>query len=370
MYANFERNFANIMFEAGCEKIELPAYEFWRGKVSLWGKLTGAVAYFYVVYEMRPVRMASFSELKELIDQRIDTISARFNMRHTVIFNIFVGDLSGDISEVRKLIDGQGEFAFLPKYYIYYAVDTETSQIIRNTQQPHNMDGAMAKIQAALKPKSEQASVANELPPSRYAMPVAKHPILCYILMGVNVLLFILMELDGGSANIATLIRYGAVSHHLIFTMGEYHRLITPIFLHIGLMHLMFNGMSMILFGMRAEKYFGHIKFLIIYIVSGVAGNLAMVLASEFALGAGASGSIYGLMGALFAFTKLRKKNVENFRASTLGIMIGVGILMGFTMNQLPDMPNVGNAAHIGGLVAGLVLGYFLAGKEKTNETS
>ncbi|MCL2377011.1 MAG: rhomboid family intramembrane serine protease [Defluviitaleaceae bacterium] len=369
MYADFERNFANIMFEAGCEKIELPAYEFWRRKVSLWGKLSGAVAYFYVVYEAHPASgMMGFSGLKELIDQRIDVISARLNMRHTVIINIFAGDLSGDISEIRKLIDEQGEFAFMPKYDIYYGVDTVASQIIRNTKQTDNMDGALAKIETALKPRQGSIGLENEMPTSRYATPVAKYPILCYILMAVNVLLFVLMELDGGSTNIATLIRYGAVSHHLVFTLGEYHRLITPIFLHIGLMHLMANTMAMILFGIRAEKYFGHVKFLIIYVVSGVAGNLAMVLASEFALGAGASGAGYGLMGALFAFAKLRKKNVENFRAWVLGIMIVLGILMGFAENQLPDMPNVGNAAHIGGLVAGLVLGYFLAGKEMSTK--
>jgi len=354
------------MMEAGSEKVELPAHEPWSQQASLWGRLAGAVAYYYVLFDTDIGTMTDFDELQKFVNQSIAAVSERFKMRHTVVFNVFVGDLTGNINDIKKLIDTSEEFGFLPKYDVYFGVDTTSGQVMHNPKQPHSMDGALTKIKAAARPLPKGTTPKDAPLPSRFAVPVAKHPILCYIFMAINALLFVLMELDGGSTNVDTLIRYGAVSFHLVFTLGEYHRLLTPIFLHIGLMHLAVNTMSMILFGVRAERYFGHVKFLIIYVTSGVMGNLAMVFASEFALGAGASGAGYGLMGALFAFTKLRKKNVERFRASALGIMIVVGILMGFTMNQLPDMPNVGNAAHIGGLVTGLALGYFLTGKEKT----
>ncbi|MDR2182856.1 MAG: rhomboid family intramembrane serine protease [Clostridiales bacterium] len=363
-YTDFQKNFANIMQAAGYEKIDIPAYEPWSGRFCLWGKISGAMAYFYAVYEAHTAGIAGFAGLKEAVDRCAAAIAQRFDMRHTVIFNIFAGDLSGDVREIEKMIDGQGEFMMMSKYDVYYGADTAGLRILRNTGQPHNLDGALAKIQRALKGTGVAAA------PSRFAQPVAKHPILCYGILAINALIFLLMELSGGSTDTATLIRFGAVSYHLVFTFGEYHRLVTPIFLHIGFMHLIFNTLSMTLFGMRAERYFGHVKFLVIYFASGIAGNLAMALASEHALGAGASGAIYGMIGALFAFTILRKQNVENFRAGVLGVMIAVGILMGFTMNQIPDMPNVGNAAHIGGLVVGLVLGYVLAGKGASAEVA
>ena len=364
LYTDFEKNFANIMQGAGYERINMPACEPWTRGFCFWGKISGAVAYYYALYEADTADMAGFTGLKGLVDQWVAAVSARYGMRHAVVFNIFAGDLSGDVREIEKMIDGQGEFTMMAKYDVYYGADTAGLRIMRNTQQPHNMDGALVKIERALKggisPDKRTAILAR---PSGYAVPVAKHPIACYVILAINLMLFLLMELDGGSTNTATLIRFGAVSYHLVFTFGEYHRLITPIFLHIGVMHLMFNTMSMILFGMRTERYFGHVKFLVIYMTSGVAGNLAMALASEHSLGAGASGSLYGMMGALLAFILLRKQNVENFRAGILGVMIVVGIVMGFTMNQVPDMPNVGNAAHIGGLAVGLVLGYLLAGR-------
>ena len=364
MYTDFENNFANIMAAAGYQKMNMPAYGSWSQGFCLWGKLSGAVAYYYALYEVNPAGLAGYAGLKELVDRRVADISARYDMRHTVVFNIFAGDLSDNVKEIEQTINAQGEYAMQSKYDVYYGADTANLRLMRNTKQSYNMDGAQAKIERALKGAPGGAEKMVQ-PISQYATPVAKYPILCFIILGVNLILFLLMELGGGSTNTETLIRFGAVSYFHVFVLSEYHRLIMPIFLHIGVTHLMFNTMSMILFGMRTERYFGHIKFLVIYVTSGVVGNLAMALASRNApaVGAGASGSLYGMMGALLAFTLLRRQNVENFRAGLLGIIIVVGILMGFTMNQLPGMVNVGNAAHIGGLVTGLGLGYLLAGK-------
>lgn len=365
MYTEFEKNFENIMDAAGYERINMPVYEPWSRRFCFWGKISGAVAYYYAVYETDTDEMAGFAGLKRFVDRRVEAVSARYDIRSSVVFNIFAGDLSGDVREIERLIENQGEFVMMTKYDVYYGADTTNLRIMRNSQQPHNMDGALLKVERALKgaTSDEKGGIKTHLPYSTRAEPVANHPILCYVILAVNAIVFLLMELNGGSTDIATLIRFGAVSYHLVFTFGEYHRLIAPIFLHIGVMHLMFNTMSMILFGMRAERYFGHVKFLVTYIISGVAGNLAMALAGEHSLGAGASGSLYGMMGALLVFTLLRKQNVENFRAGILGVMIAVGILMGFTMNRIPDMPNIGNAAHIGGLAVGLGLGYLLSGK-------
>ena len=365
MFSNFEVNFINNMAQAGYSVINAPVFLPFCTKISLWGKMVGSMAYYYVLYDISSVDFSVYQTVKEEINKNLSAISERNNLRHSVIFNIFACDnLDAEVVRVlEKKLGSAEEFALMPLYDIYYGIDTSNCQIMRNSKQPDNMDGSLDKIKAALAINSNETNV-NKI----YALPVTKSPFLIYIIMGINLALFVLMEFDGGSTSTGTLVRYGGAAYHLVFVLGEYHRLVTPIFLHIGVTHLLFNTTSLIIFGIRAEKYFGHIKFLIIYLASGIAGNLAIIFTERTAVGAGASGSIFGLIGALFAFTKLRKKNVENFNAGTLGVMIIVGIFMGFGMSNMPGIGNIGHAAHIGGLVVGFILGFFLAAKKNKKE--
>ena len=399
MYFEFKQKITVVMDEAGYQEIRVPAdfSSFAHGRISLWAKFSGAYAYYYIVYDLDFIGTSSFDKHKAVVDYIIDELSKRNNMRHSVSFNMLLGDMSGgasgnapggasgdtsdnapgdtsgDIRDIEKMINSPGEFGLLPKYDIYYGVDMVNGRVLRNSKQPDNMDGALDKIKAAMN-KSGQGGKLNRkgdksLKRVNKAAPVAKYPIFTYIIMAYNLIVFLLMEFDGGSQNVHILLRYGAVSYYHLFVAGEFHRLVMPIFLHIGWMHLFVNSMSLILFGIRAERYFGHFKFIAIYFFSGIIGNVAMAVFSQQAVGAGASGAIFGIIGALFAYIKLRKKNIENFNAAILGVMILVNVFMGFTMNNIPaDIPgatNIGNAAHIGGLVAGLWLGYLLAGESK-----
>jgi len=381
MQINFESNLMKILKASGYERIELPmpaaASESQDCKICLMGKLSGSVAYYYVVYGVTAAQLADYAAKKTLVDHIVAHNSKRLGIRHSVVFNIFAGDLSGDVRKIEKMIDSQGEFTMMEKYDVYYGADTVGMRIMRNKQQPHNMDGALGKIERAMKGTAEvkskgvvaKAKKTAELTSSRYAVPVAKHPILCYIIMSINAVVFLLMELSGGSASIPNLMRFGAASYHLVFTYGEYWRLLASTFIHIGFMHLLFNTAFLIILATRAERYFGHVKFAVIYLASGILSSVASTLINEFSLGAGASGALFGAMGALVAFMLLRKKYVENLSVGALGMMIAVNILMGFAINQfgMPDMPNIGNVAHIGGLVSGLGLGYLLTGRSNVD---
>jgi len=351
---SFIANFKNIMTQAGYSHIHMPADL--SCFVNLWAKPVGAVCYCYALYNMETIDAAAFAELKSKVDEGIAALVSRNGLRHCVTINIMVG-VNGENKElVEKLINASGALALTTNHDIFFGIDPLTSCVLRNAKQPPNIDGCLDKIQAAFAKDYEIVSTKN----TAQAVTLSKHSIATYVIIGINLMLFVLMETSGGSTNIETLLNYGAVTHYHVFTLGQYYRLVTPIFLHIGIAHLGFNTMSLVLFGIRAERYFGVWKYLVIYVLSGVAGNLAMALTSTHAVGAGASGSIYGIIGALFALTKIRKKNAENFNAGSLGIMIVVGILMGFTMTGVPGMPNVANSAHIGGLVVGFALGWLL----------
>jgi len=338
---------------------------------SLWGRHAGSMAYFYALYDLEVIPLQDLPQLKANLDAVISALAARHNIRHTVVFNIQAGITDDNIRDIERHNGSINDFALEAMNHIYYGVDLNKSQILNNAKQPPNLDGSLDKVQAALAAShNEMFHVehfgAMRTKPAMQAVPLLKHSICACIIIGINIMLFVLMELSGGSTDTQTLIRFGAVNYHYVFTFGEYHRLFIPIFLHIGAMHLLFNTMSLILFGIRAERYFGIWKFLVIYIVSGIAGNVAMALSNTAAVGAGASGSIYGVIGALFALTKIRRKNVENLNSGALAIMIVIGIVMGFTMVATPGSANVANSAHIGGLVTGFVLGWLVTIERRT----
>jgi len=354
MTEKFVSNLGEIMYRAGYDYNPVPVFS---ATLDVWTKLEGSMAYFYIVFQ--PAHLADFANLKAHADDAFAKYAAAHNMRHIIVINIFAGEFE-DKRDIEKLLPPPAPFAMQPKYDIFYGVDTKESQIMRNMVQPANMDDSLGKIKGATQPAAfPEKPQATDV----RAKPIAKYPIFCYIIMAVNFVLFAMMELAGGSTSLPVLYRFGAANFHNIFVLGEVQRLVTPIFLHIGVMHLLFNTASMILFGIRAEKYFGHIRFIIIYMTAGIAGNIALVLASPMALGAGASGAIFGAMGALLAFTKVRKKNIENFNTAILAIMAFMGIAIGLTGFLTPGEGNVSNAAHIAGLAAGLLVGWIVVPK-------
>ena len=116
-----------------------------------------------------------------------------------------------------------------------------------------------------------------------------------------NVILFILMYLFGnGSTNANTLLKFGA-NYGLLIRNGEYYRLITSAFLHIGLLHLLVNSYSLYVIGPQIESFFGKTKYIIIYLVSAIFGNLLSMLFTD-GISAGASGAIFGLLGSMLYF--------------------------------------------------------------------
>ena len=361
--AYFSQHLKMLLARAGYGEVILPTeFTYDKSAISLFGKQAGSMAYFYALYNLAAISPQDLALAKADFDKIVNTLTSRNKLRHAVVFHIQIGITDENQREIERL-NGVGEdFGFNTLNHIYYGIDLANSRILSNTKQLPNLDGARDKVQAALAAAHSDVFHVEHfgIKQTTQAAPLSKHSVFSYIIISINILLFVLMELSGGSTDILTLKNFGAVTHHHIFTLGEYHRLVIPIFLHIGVMHLLFNTMSLILFGIRAERFFGIWKFLVIYIISGIAGNVAMALTSVYAVGAGASGSIYGVIGALFALTKVRRKNVENLNSSSLAIMIVIGIVMGFTMAAAPDAPNVANSAHIGGLVTGFALGWLL----------
>ena len=178
------------------------------------------------------------------------------------------------------------------------------------------------------------------------------------IILIINLFYFLLLELDGGSKNWLTLVAWGAKEGTLI-SRGEYWRLFSPIFMHIGFFHLISNTIGIIIFGPIMEKIFGTNRFIIIYLISGIWGNLFSFF-SSYAVGAGASGALFGLAGLYAAYLYINRGNLgSSGRESLIGLawIIGINLIFGFTMN------GIDNSAHLGGLISGWIGGLILAPK-------
>lgn len=188
---------------------------------------------------------------------------------------------------------------------------------------------------AMIKARSERAILANG------------KPFFTYIFMIIQIAVFFWLEMHGGSTNNFTLIKYGAKFNPLIYN-GEWWRFITPIFLHIGFLHLATNTLALYFLGEAVERIYGNIRFPFIYLFAGIIGVIASFLFSPN-ISAGASGAIFGCLGALLYFGVIYPKLF--FRT------IGINLIVILIVNLVFDFSATGidNAGHLGGLAGGFL---------------
>lgn len=181
------------------------------------------------------------------------------------------------------------------------------------------------------------------------------------LLMAVNVLVFAAMLLSGAGlwhsqngVQLAWGANFGPATQD-----GEWWRLASAMFLHFGLLHLALNMWALWDGGQWVERMYGHFRFAAIYFVAGLAGNLlSLVIHQGHAVSGGASGAIFGLYGALLSYLWLERSQIQRgeFRWlfwAAVGFSV-VSIAFGFMV------PGIDNAAHIGGLIGGLLMGVLI----------
>jgi len=175
-------------------------------------------------------------------------------------------------------------------------------------------------------------------------------PYVTYAILGLNVAVWLVMSFIGTVFDISLtsqLVYFGAKVNGLIAS-GQYWRLFTAMFLHVGVMHLLFNSYALYVYGPIVEKLYGKIRFAVIYILSGLMGSLFSYILSPNPA-AGASGAIFGLMGSLLYFRKRNRTLFQRTFGPGLFIVIGINLLLGFIQ------PGIDNWGHIGGLIGGFL---------------
>ncbi|MFA5466654.1 MAG: rhomboid family intramembrane serine protease [Candidatus Izemoplasmatales bacterium] len=185
-------------------------------------------------------------------------------------------------------------------------------------------------------------------------------------LLFVNIVLFVLTLATGGF-NVVNLARLGALVPEYVTSEGEYFRILTSMFLHGNIFHFAMNMLALYILGTLMERLLGPINYFILYILSGLAGGVAITLLAGQGEGVfaqvfgttmdvtiGASGSLYGIMAALF-FITFKKKVWFNPRSiRSIRTLVIINFALTFTF------PGISILGHIGGFVIGMILSFFL----------
>jgi len=195
-----------------------------------------------------------------------------------------------------------------------------------------------------------------------FSLPGAeRRPIATWALLGINIAVWLAAAAAGSTEDPEVLLDFGAMSGPLIAD-GQYWRLFTAMFLHVGHVHLLVNGFGLFIFGQLVERTYGHARFLIIYVLAGLSGSVVSYLFNTVFIGAGASGAIFGVLGALAAFFVAQRRTFgEMARRNLAGVLVLVSINLSYGWVT----PGIDNWAHMGGFAAGIVLGLALAPQYK-----
>jgi len=175
-----------------------------------------------------------------------------------------------------------------------------------------------------------------------------------FALIGITVLVFAAQWLGQSLLRADVVLYYGAKINERL-AAGEAWRLVTPVFLHAGLLHIGVNMYSLYALGPAVERFFGRGRFLVVYLLAGTSGVLLSLVMSP-SPSVGASGAIFGLLGALAAFLYLHRGTFGQLGAMQLRQLVFVALInLGLGLS-----PGIDNWGHVGGLLAGAGLAWFI----------
>ena len=187
-----------------------------------------------------------------------------------------------------------------------------------------------------------------------------KKPVITYALIVINVMMYLFCTIYDRTGNLSLML-----SNNRIFVkQGEIYRLFTCMFMHADIFHLFFNMYALYILGPQVERYYGKLRFSLIYFISGLLGSLfSCVFISDTAFGLGASGAIFGLLGSIAYFTYYYRATLQGLLRSQIVPVILINLAFGIFFSGIDIM------AHIGGLIGGILVSMCIGIGDKGRKT-
>ncbi|ASN05233.1 rhomboid family intramembrane serine protease [Virgibacillus necropolis] len=367
MYVNEQ----HIMYQLADQLIEVENFEILdmdEHKKEIWlEKNINKTSYVIRIVHKEFYWMNDLKKDIALAFQRTKAIRRLLTGKHIEVKNVYVA-MQAPVGEWEALKKPMQLKERKPiKMKIYYLDEKDIYEETERLNQDLNISLQLGTSELADQDKAAEldhlkGKLSNKLSSKRKEIKnVFSHgkPFLTYFLLVINILIYFLLEFNGGSTSTETLIKYGAKYNPAILD-GEWWRIISSMFLHIGLLHIFMNMLALYYLGATVERIYGSVRFLTIYMLAGIGGGLAS-FAFTTNVSAGASGALFGLFGALLFFGLMNKKLFLQTMGKGILFIIGFNLIFGFSV------PQIDNGAHIGGLVTGFIASVivFLPRKKK-----
>ena len=284
----------------------------------------------------------TFSAFSQSMEKRMEELFCTRIVALSVLVDKEGNHIPVDIVESGDILSGRdyGEIF----HRVFWHFSTETARVQAAKGQPDKLLGIEKLLAAAALGKVPEVILLRDTKEQKKPVATAVIFVICAVLLAVT-------TFSPHGAEI--LWNYGLGAEGI--ARGEYYRFLTSMFLHGGIMHLASNAVYLYYFGVRSEKLLGTGQFLLLYLVSGICGGLLSVLLGDgYGVSIGASGAIYGLLGAMLLLTKKKGSQYTDMSYSTMLFLAATAIGMGFLE------PGVDNLGHIGGFLGRMAVFWLL----------
>jgi len=343
LYSDFSEKLKASASDSGFENISASESK------SAYVRIYNPVMYALLTFDISEIPQQQVMEQAKFFAGKIEPQLTAMRCTSLVIICLLYCSNTNDLDNVHSFCDAQ-EQTYSKVNFVWWYTDGKTLSFGR--KQPSKLSGFEKTVQNALSPSYEPKNVTDSAPqkPSGTKAPATA------ALIAINAVIWLL--LNAVDKNIAYLF---ANNRSAVLEAHQFYRLFTCVFIHVTFIHLFYNCFSLYIFGRLCENLLGWKKYILLYISSGIAASVvSMIFSSGYSIGA--SGAVYGIMGALLAYAKNRGKNIQGLNYPTLFLFIVTGIGLGFADKS------VDNFAHIGGVIFGFLLVYILEKAVKNRE--
>lgn len=312
------------------------------------------VLYMVNIINADIMTLSTVTKVIEPLNYEMEKSLQKLNCSYAVCLNLLVTSASNQ--DVQAYIDKKQIVTGEKINQVWWHVNISLKQLIVGKNQPTKILNISEIITKSFlknsngnifRDEDENLKTMEHNYRVKTAVPILTNNIHATIsLIFINVIVWAFLYLTGSEASF---FHRFANDSQMVLNNQEYYRLITSMFLHGGITHLGYNCLSLYIFGSRAEKYLGKISYLLIYFISGLFGSIASVYFTG-GISVGASGAIFGTIGAMIVFTGSNRREMEGLNYFTILLWAIVGIAMGFVDTT------VDNFAHLGGIATGLII--------------
>lgn len=295
-------------------------------------------AYVITVLDCKHFKELTLEKYEKIL-RGIRSSIYQYNLENVKFLNVLCTE---EPDTVKELVAGFGE---------HWVADLKEQKLLIYEDQILTFSNAREVIEEALL----YQDLSDEEQKKQQKRSFFRESICNWFIIAINILIFILVERNGSSEDARHMIECGAMFPSEVGHGFWQYRLFTCMFLHFGIEHLLNNMLVLAIIGKYLERHVGKGTYLFIYVVAGLVGNIVSLYSNIYqytfnVVSAGASGAIFGVIGAVLCIAIKNYGRIEDLSLSQIGFMIVLSIYTGITSQ------GVDNAAHIGGLIAGFVL--------------